>query len=342
MVDDDGVRAEVAYYYPAPYWHYDEVDQVKALLLFFDQIAILRPRYMSGIERLSDPVLAGPLLDLDLLRILEPEVFVDQQMTEDLATAMVSLLTTGAFDDLDRNAHFQELSQSRVGWGADVGLASMLTEELTGQGLARSSEDGVSIPMHPEVRTTILVMLAQLARAAGRRQGLDLHPTTSQVQPTEALVRTLSRSQMPSAGHLVALDLEAVTLDLARVPLDELLDFRSRHAGEYRAYARDLHHVLAQLGPLPEDDRRVLLQDRREELAERAFGLRRASRTLQRPGVAGVASVSLGLAGAAWELAGNGDPVSAVLALAAGTAALVPTPTVDAYSYVIRAARSFA
>ena len=339
---DDGSLAEVAYYYPAPYWHYDEVDQVKALLLFFDQIAILRPRYMSGVERLTDPVLAGPLLDMGLLNVLEPEVFVDQQMTEDLATAMVSLLTTGTFDDLDRSSHFQELSQSRVGSGADIGLASMLTEELIGQGLARSSEDGVSIPMHPEVRTTILVLLAQLARSSGRRQGLDLHPTTSQAPPAEALVKTLARSQMPSAGHLVALDLEAVTLDLTRVPLDELLDFRARHAKDFRAYARDLHQVLAQMGPLPEDERRVLLQGRREELAERAFNLRRTSRSLQRPGVVGLASVSLGLAGAAWELAGNRDPVSAVLTLAASTAALISPPTADAFSYVIRAARSFA
>jgi hypothetical protein len=342
MVDADVNDPEVAYYYPAPYWRYEEVDQVKALLLFFDQIAILRPRYMSGIEQLSDPVLASPLADLGILRVLEPETFVDQQMTEDLATAMVSLLTEGTFDQLDRSSHFQALSQSRVGWGADVGLASMLTEELIERGLARSSEDGLSIPMHPEVRTTILVLLAQLARAAGRRQGLNLHPTTSQVQPAESLVKTLSRSQMPSAGHLVALDLEAVTLDLTSVPLDELLDFRARHADEYRAYTRELHSVLTQLGPLDEVDRQVLLADRREELAERAFGLRRTSRKLQRSGGVGVGSVSLGLAGASWELAGNHDPVSAALALVAGLSALIPSRTVDAYSYVITAGRSFA
>lgn len=342
MTEGGSTSAEVAYYYPAPYWHYDEVDQVKALLLFFDEIAILRPRYMLGIERLSDPVLAGPLSDLGILRVLEPETFVDQQMTEDLATAMVSLLTENAFDELDRNAHFQELSQSRVGWGADIGLAGMLTDELIGRGLARSSEDGVSIPMHPAVRTTILVLLAQLARAAGLRQGMNLHPTTSEAQPAAALVQTLSRSQMPSAGHLVALDLEAVTLDLTRVPLDELLDFRARHADEYRAYARDLHTVLAQLGPMDARDRQALLDVRREELAERAFNLRRTSRKLQRPGVGGVASVSLGLAGAAWEVAAQGDPVSGVLALAAGMAGLIPSSTVDAYSYVVRAGRSFA
>lgn len=119
---------------------------MKALLLFFDQIAILRPRYMSGIERLTDPVLAAPLLDMGLLKVLEPEVFVDQQMTEDLATAMVSLLTSGTFDDLDRSAHFHELSQSRVGWGADIGLATMLTEELVGQGLARPARTASRFP----------------------------------------------------------------------------------------------------------------------------------------------------------------------------------------------------
>lgn len=133
---------EVAYYYPAPYWAYREVDLVKPLLLFFDEIAILRPRYMHGIERLADPVLAGPLQDLGLLRVLEPESFVDQTMTEDLATALVHLITEGAFDSLDRSKHFQELSQSRMGWNADVDLAAMLVEELVARDLARPSQDG--------------------------------------------------------------------------------------------------------------------------------------------------------------------------------------------------------
>ncbi|PRY62848.1 hypothetical protein BCF74_10355 [Knoellia remsis] len=341
MADVEVTVPEVAYYYPAPYWGSGEVDAVKTLLLFFDEIAILRPQYMAGIEVISDPVLAGPLTDLGLLRVLEPEAFVDQEMTEDLATAMVALLTTDAFEHLDPTVHFQELSQSRVGWGADVGLASMLTEELTQRGLARPSEDGLSIPMHPEVRTTILVLLAQLARAAGRRQGIDLHPATSQQQPAAALVRTLTREQMPSAGHLVALDLEAVSLDLSRVPLDELLDFRRQHATEYRLYARQLRSVLTQLGPMEEVDRQAALADRREELAERAFGLRRTSRGSWTPDAVGLTSVSLGLAGASWELAGNGDPVSAALALAAGLTGLIPARTVDAYSYLISAGRNF-
>jgi hypothetical protein len=39
-------RAEVAYYYPAPYWRMAEADWLRSFLLFFDRIAILLPRYI--------------------------------------------------------------------------------------------------------------------------------------------------------------------------------------------------------------------------------------------------------------------------------------------------------
>ena len=337
------IAPEIAYYYPAPYWGMDQVDRVKLLLLFFDEIAILRPRYMAGREIAADPVLAGPLAELGLLRVLEPESFLDQQMTEDLSSALVHLLTVGTFDHLETGGHYQELSQSRMGWDADVDLASMLIEEMAARGLCRPSEDGVSVPMHPEVRTTVLVLLAQFARGAGQRQGLDLHPTTASQESASSLYGTLSRAAMPSAGHVVALDLEAVSVDVSRVPLDELLDFRVTRGQAFRAYARELRRLLTELGPLSESDRTRLLVDRSEELAERAFGLRRESRRAWSVGPAGLASFSLGLAGAAWELAGNKDPVSAALALGAGVSGLLPggSETADAYSYVIAANRSF-
>jgi hypothetical protein len=99
--DQDTTSHEVAYYYPAPYWRMGEADFPKSLLLFFDSIAILLPRYMRGREVAADPVLAGPLTDLGYLKVLEPESFVDQEMTEQLAEAMVALITAGAFDDLE-------------------------------------------------------------------------------------------------------------------------------------------------------------------------------------------------------------------------------------------------
>jgi hypothetical protein len=86
---------DLAYYYPQPYWAAGEADVMKNLLLFFDGIAILLPRYMSGRETAADPVLAGPLREKGLLRLLEPETFVDQEMTEALITAVTELVTQG-------------------------------------------------------------------------------------------------------------------------------------------------------------------------------------------------------------------------------------------------------
>lgn len=90
---------EVAYYYPAPYWGPVEGGWVKSLLLFFDRIAILLPGYMYGRHTAADPSLAGPLEDLGLLEVLEPNTWVDQSVTEELASVVVDLLTSGAFDD---------------------------------------------------------------------------------------------------------------------------------------------------------------------------------------------------------------------------------------------------
>src|SRR5437660_567559 len=90
------VRApEIAYYYPEPYWR--QGDWVKTLLLFFDGVAILLPRYMRHRPAAADPVLVEPLEERGLLRILEPDTFVDQQVSERLAEITVDLLTGGAF-----------------------------------------------------------------------------------------------------------------------------------------------------------------------------------------------------------------------------------------------------
>ena len=140
---------ETAYYYPAPYWSAEEGNWVKSLLLFFDEVAILLPDYMHGRHRAADPTLATPLEELGLLRILEPKEWIDNEMAEKLAETIVSLLADGVFDELPESSYFAELSQSRIGYGADVELAEFLVQELRTRGLAKPSEDGVSIPLHP-------------------------------------------------------------------------------------------------------------------------------------------------------------------------------------------------
>lgn len=253
---------------------------MKSLLLFFDQVAILLPNYMYGRHTSADPSLVEPLEDQGLLQILEPNSWVDQKLTEELATIIVELLTSGAFDDLpDAEGQYHELSYSRMGYGADVELADMLVEELQGRGLARPSDDGVSVPLHPIVRTTILVTLGQLARVAGVRQKMAIHPATNDLGAIRDLLRTLEREPLPSAGHVIALDLEPVSLNLDLVPLDEVLDFRAKHRDSYKAYRRDLQRFLWELASIDDiNDREQLLLQRRQELADTSHDLRRQTR----------------------------------------------------------------
>lgn len=337
------VGREVAYYYPEPFWRMEEIDGLKTLLLFFDEIATLLPRYMRGREIAADPAFAGPLSEMGLLRILEPETFVDQQMTEELSTVLVQLITDGAFDGLDHAVQYHALSQSRMGWDADVSLASMVIGELQARGLAKPSQDRVSVPLHPVIRSTVLILLSQLARTAGLRQGLSLHPTAGQSGVVRSLMKTLEQEPMPSAGHVVALDLQTICVDLTTVPLDEVLDFRAEHGQAYRAYARDLRQLLFALGPMAAGEREQVLLDREEAFADQAADLRRsARRAWKMPFV----SFALGAAGATWEVTGQDDPISAVLALASGIAGAAgalatSTSSASAYSYLFEAQRRF-
>jgi hypothetical protein len=335
----EAVDREVAYYYPEPYWLAHEGGWIKSLLLFFDEVAILLPDYMRGRHLVADPTLAEPLEDLQLLRILEPEWFVDDATTAQLADIVEALVKNGAFDDLSEADHFAELSMSRMGYAALEGVAERLYRELQHRGLAAETQDGLSIPMHPVVRSIYLVVLAQLARDAGRRHHLDLHPATNGRGASEAFQRFLSLNAMPSRGHVVSLDLEVVSIDLQDVPLDDVLDYRRRNADAHRRYMQNLRKFAFDLSLLEPADRARAVADRRADLQDEARDLRRRATEAWRS-VKGGTGFGLGLTGAAWALA-SGDPVPAALsALGAGVGMLPNKASGSAYSYLFKAGRA--
>lgn len=337
-------RFDVAYYYPAPYWGMGEGSWVKSLLLFFDKVSILLPDYMYGRHHAADPVLAEPLEDQGLLEVLEPNTWVDAEMAKGLADAVSGLIAGGVFDEVSKDVGFHELSQSRMGYGADVDLAESLVSELRAKGLAKPSEDGVSIPLHPAVRTTILVILAQLARSAGNKQNLLVHPATNDARALDDLIETLSRERMPSRESVIAFDLEPVSFNMDSVPLDELLQFRAEHQTAHKAYMRDLRGFMAELAEVihPEERKTILLQ-RRQDMADAAHDLQRSTRmSLGR----NLPSWSFGLAGGVWSAA-TGDPLGFVLGALGLATGIVGSGTTDsnkvsAYSYLFQAGRTFA
>ncbi|MYE43206.1 MAG: hypothetical protein F4X79_04155 [Acidobacteria bacterium] len=327
---------EIAYYYPAPFWRQGESDWVKSLLLFFDKVSVLLPNYMYGIQTAADPSLAGPLEERGLLQVLRPETWIDQEMADQLAEITRGLLAEGVFDNLPKDPSFVELSRSRMGDSVDVRLTDSLVEALKRKGLARPSEDGVSIPLHPTVRTTILVILSQLSRISGVRRGMHLHPATRDRRAIRNLGVTLSQQGMPSYGRVVKLDLEAVSFDLSSVPLDDVLQFRVEHARLYREYIRGLQACLFRLSSIPDtEEREAALRERRKDIIDSAADVRRET---ARAFGHKLGSWSLGIAGAAWS-AVSGD-VWGVLLAAAGLArdALDGEENgVSAYSYLFAA-----
>jgi hypothetical protein len=176
---------------------------------------------------------------------------------------------------------------------------------------------------HPRWRETPVGGGAGSAVCLGQRRGLALQPVTDRQDVIKGLMTTLKLPQLPSAGRVIALDREQVSLNLASVPPDEVLEFRATHGQQHRAYMHNLRRFVAELAGLDEQARERAFVDRREELADAADDLRRLARThWRRP----LASFGLGLAGVAWS-AHQGDSPAALLQLGAGLLGLQGCPT---------------
>jgi hypothetical protein len=249
---------------------------------------------------------------------------------------MADIIAKGTLNHLSReHGNFHELSMSRLGFFGDESLARMLLEELKKRGLAKDSVDGHSIPMHREVRILILVLLAQILRARGAVMGMELLPATDRSELVRGLIDLLSAPPMPSAGAVVASDLQDVGVNLASVPLDELLDYRMQHLAEHQRYAREVRSFVRVLSALEREDRDAAMRDRSEALREHAASLRAKARAAW----GNPSSLALAGMGAIWTAA-TGDPIGALFgglsaAAAAKAAGAASSLQSDAFSYLI-------
>jgi len=322
---------DVAFYYPGPFWY--SAGWIKNLLLFFDGVGLLIPSYMRDRPFELEPEMAEPLQSEGLLHILEPETLVDRDATEQLAAALTDVIASGALDPLGKKrTKFYELSWSRLGGYGDERLARRILEELKRRNLAEDTKDGVSIPMHPMVRALVLVLLAQILRSRGQDLGLDLSPATDRPELVGALRELLNLGVVPSAGHVVSLDLQTVGVDLTNVPLDEVLDFRKSHLAEHRKYSTAVRRFVRDLSLVPENQRERELAVRIEEIRDAGNQLEQLSKKAWRR----LGGFGLGITGAV--LAATGSPLGAALTIGGAILAFESTPKeVGAYTYIFNA-----
>jgi len=328
--------SDIAFYYPGHIWY--DTDRIKSMLLFYDGIGLLIPEYKQGEPEALDPVLAAPLREQNLLHYFVADEVIDEAAATELANAVGNLIEGGSLDLLMKeDTAFHSLSMSRLGFSGSRVLAEKLFERLKSMGLAKESEDGSSIPMHPTVRYLILVLLSQILRAPSAKKGIDLAPITDRHEIIASLTELLNIPNAPSAGKVIEFDLQSVSADLSTIPLDEVLDFRKQNIEPHKLYMRSLRKFAREISLLPEPDQDSAITDRQAELDDYAADIKRISRKAWRK----PATIGLGLAGAAW--AATGDPLSALFALGgiAATEFGAGRENLDAYSYMISVGKRF-
>lgn len=319
-------KREFAFYYPNAYFH--DADWVKNLILFFDGLAVVIPEFMPDHSNLDDLAIMQGLREHGLFKIIRPEASVDKDATEKLASAMVDVLASGVLDSLEESGDFQSLSMSRLGFMGDHKLAQFIFDELKARKLARDSEDGVSIPMHPMARLLVLVLLSQILRQSGESGGIELSPATDRPHLVGALTEILSLPQAPSAGNVVSLDMRAVGTDLSSVGIDEILAFRKEHGELHRNYRLSVRRFVRELSLMGEEERSAAFESRQEEIDDIASEIRNLLRTSWKT----PASFMLGIAGAAWT-ATTGDALGALLAGGGAVLGLSGSADADAGAY---------
>lgn len=308
------MKPEFAFYYPGQYWR--DADWIKNIVCFFDGVAMLVPEYMPDVKSFEDLPLAAALKEHGLLRIVRPEHVVDSHATEKLATVMTGLINSGALDELlaDRGnrSSFGSLSMSRLGFHGNKAIATDLFRLLKERGLADDTRDGVSVPIHGAVRALILVLLAQILRTAGHEMGVTLSPATDQERLVKALTEITTSGQQaaaPTNADVIAFDMATVGVDMSKVPMDELLDFRQQNHVQHRNYILKVRQFARELSTVPAEERAARWEQREEELNSISQQLRNSSRRSWRK----AASLACSLAGVVWTVQ-SGDLIAATFA----------------------------
>ena len=199
------------------------------------------------------------------------------------------------------------------------------------------SRDNVSIPLHPKVRSLILVLLSQILRPYGSTINANLNPTTDMGSMVRALTELLSVKTEHSCGTVVELDLNTVTVDLRSMPFDEVLDFRQQNLDTHKYYMLSVRKFVMELSRMPADEQEIALELRQAKLSDLASDLRNRSRKAwKKP-----ASFALTVAGAA--ISASTAPIAAILTLASSWVGREDHGEISggAYSYLFRAQGRF-
>ena len=326
---------EFAHYYGDWIWDEELTGWVKSLLLFFEGIALsVSPARADELIE-SNPVLAQPLAELGLLRNYWPDSVEEWLKPYRQEAEKYVPLVRGIIEIYERIPEGGILSASDR-----QELERILTEggdalkegwKVYSNTYSRAVQKYGGTPS--QIQAATVGLMARLLRE--NVTDVAIEPVIDD-EDAAGFVAAMLGSHDVGRAKIVVGDLVQVGIDLSAVPLDEILDFRSKYGSEYRRYSKDVRRFVLELSLMNEASRDSALRDRRDEMEERAEQLRKIGRTAFARQTIGF---GFGLAGAAWTLA-HGDPWGAAFAAgsaAAGLSRQDPEPIGASYTYILRA-----
>ncbi|MFC8615017.1 hypothetical protein ACFT9M_01165 [Micromonospora purpureochromogenes] len=365
---------ELAYYQSDWIWPGTDDDKMKSYLLFFDGLALALPEELLDYVLDRRSVLAQPLWEQGLLHNFDPDDWMTEDLAKQIRNLVEALLAeenlqTGA----DRRNLLSTLTASHF-VAPGESLTAILEEVLKKRIITAHRADRiVSLPPYNKsaiLAALAVIMQAHLQDASIQPVTTSANPHVmneseiSAGNPVDALLRSLLQAGMPETASVLRsnsnfddqweaveeffrrpwslpqsadifrFDAEYLHLDLSRVPLDDVLAFRTEHGSSFRSYAQHMRGFIADLQIAPAVERRRMLSIRAQELAERAQELNGISRSAFGRATAATA---ISMAGAVWT-ARQGDLIGALLAGSAAAAGFSrPKPGPSPYTYIMEA-----
>jgi len=337
-------QRRTALFYDTPLSTPEDIALLKAMLLFFDDVAVFSTQERRSRPPVIDPHLCAPLAERGLLRFVDPRAVMASQSEVIIRATLhraavenaehwLAAATAGDWDlevpRLQGRLSTTEPVETRKSSASGDPGSLELFKFLAQDGVLlpeESTDEWVVAPGTASVENSIL---AQAICTTAGQQGRLVEPVATRRNEARVFTAILDAAiENVGASDVGMSDLSAVTLDLCGVGLDDILDFRARHRSELRAYVSALNALLASAPASPDlGDRRAALVDQADRLLE----LQRRRWKMPRE------TVSLGIVGATWIL-GSGDLLGALIGgTAAGAYPLRDRPTpVSAHTYVLR------
>lgn len=181
------------------------LDWAKSILLFFDGIATNYSKRVFNKLVNDDPVLAQPLMEQGLLYNYPPK--------------RQKVKLPSDIDGLVKDQRFR----------AAVPYIEKMFEHADA--------------LHPQLVWNSVNAAIEADQLRAATTDASIQPITNNSTVAKIASEWVNSFANASKADIIEADVEAVGIDLSKVPLDEVLDFRKQHGSEYRDYARELRDV---------------------------------------------------------------------------------------------------